>query len=256
MSNSSNSLINPYLTNKNNTEPSGPPPPEFVLKQTGFKFPNNLTNYQVVFDALPKLQIAQFTGQSPSWKNGYYDIRTSTYRVHNNIYYPPARWYNTLVSTSDFNRLPQHNTHGYVKYDGSEVTGNYGQVAYTGGNYQGGLNPGQYFTTTYDTGSADGEFLQWGFPFYLKMTQFKLRARNNDQQIKGFTLVGSNDNGATWFFIDTGNLTNVNAGQWQSRTVSTAEKYKLFRVIGRTIDNLQDWSYCQAECTGDAYTYE
>jgi len=244
------------LTNKKNIQ--NEPQLQWVLKQTNFVFPTSLINYKPIFDNLTGLQIANIQGQSHSWKNGNYDIRTSTYRIHNGQHYPPSRWYNTLVSTSDFTRLPQHNTHGYVDYEGNEITGNYGQVAYFGGNYQGGINPGQYFTTVYDTTqSVAGEYLQFGFPFYLRMFQFRLRSRHNDQQIKRFTLVGSNDNGVTWnSVVISQTLQNVNASQYQTYNFSNTEKYKLYRVIGETVDNLQDWSYMQADCKGDAYIYE
>jgi hypothetical protein len=126
-----------------------------------------------------------------------------------------------------------------------------------GSVYQGGGGPGQYQSTPYSGGTADGEFVQWKFPFYAAFTTLGIKARDAalTRAPKNCSVLGSNDE-VTWSLLGTLAYTGFGTNAWQSKSLTPGTFHRYIRVVFHSTQGAQVLNPSQLQLTFDAYTQD
>lgn len=144
----------------------------------------------------------------------------------------------------------------YPYYRMGVLQGEYTANPYGGASnsYSGGT--GFYHTTSYDGGSSvAGEWIELKTPFYmlLKSVQFKPRTDNRLRAPKEVYVLARNSTSGDWTLLATLTYAPYTNDVYQSKAVSTANKYKIIRlVITSTIGN-STLTISEAKLVYDAY---
>lgn len=88
-------------------------------------------------------------------------------------------------------------------------------------------------STTTTTGDIAGEYAQIRLPYYLILNSFSIQNAQNTNTctIKNFSLVGSNDAGATWVVLKDGLFSTSTRITTENFTTTNTVQYNYFRLI-------------------------
>jgi hypothetical protein len=237
MSSSTISTVNKYLLSSNISGPYVPPEP--TLKQSGMIFPNAFTGLATVLNNIsePNTRIVFSSNMSGTpWRdvtNGY-ELQCSSYYAGGS----PVSYYNVneaftgdvAINSKSYYFCCQ-SVQPYNYFTDGVDQGKYTQVSYSTTGYIGG-GTNYFWTTIYDTGSINGEWIQIKTPFKMLITHLHVAPRYNATQrcCKNVRVVGSDD-GNTWFFIANvlfGSFTN---SSYQIKAITTSLKFNYIRFV-------------------------
>jgi hypothetical protein len=256
MSSSTISTVNKYVLSK-----TGPViPPTYSLIQSNVTLPTSYTNLTTQMNGInieDRHVIFTPTG-SGSWRNQPHEFLCSSYlRLQDNIY-NMADMFDAENGVLTFWSAMQNPTiYNYPNYlDGVDM-GKFSQRSYNtsgvyiGGGTVNGIN--NFFTTTYNSGSANGEFIQFKFPVkvLLKSCSFTCRSGQPLQGPKDVIFLGSDD-GATWFLIQSITYDTYTNSVLQTKSITTTETYFYIRAVIVTT-RTQGAQIGECQMTFDAY---
>lgn len=126
-----------------------------------------------------------------------------------------------------------------------------------GSVYQGGGGAGQYHSTPHASGSADGEYVQWKFPFYAAFTTLGIKARDAalTRAPKNCSVLGSNDE-VTWTLLGTLLYSGFGTNAWQNRSLTVGSFHRYIRVVFHNTQGSQVLNPSQLQLTFNAYTQD
>lgn len=247
------STVNHYLLDAK----SGPPVVTYSLVESNVAFPGGYTGLTTQMNGITTSdRHITFTPSQSGWRNRPHELLCSSY----------LNWAGALYGIQDIFDADNGTTFWAAHYSGTTALVNYldgvnmgyfnGASYNSGGSYIGGgtvngIN--NYFTTVYNTGSANGEFIQLKFPVKVLLKSFDFTCRLNQQAggPKDVTIVGS-DNGTTWFWIQDlayGAYTNSTP---LTKSFTAADKYLYIRAIIKTT-RMAGVSVGELKFTFDAY---
>ena len=137
-------------------------------------------------------------------------------------------------------------------------TGTFWHCGYSGNNgytqmpynpsYIGGGSGATYYSTTIDSVSYPGEWIQIQFPFQFFLSSYSLYPSegNLNKSFKLFYIAGSN-NGTTWNMVNIQNLSSQPSTLLTTFTVTTNNSYSYYRLIinktfGDNVAELNQWN--------------
>lgn len=237
MSSSTISTVNKYLLSGEIV----PTVPTLSLKEANVTFPDTYNGLVSYFAGLTghnrRLVITMPAGQGNAWrqKSGHEIIVSSYLKVGGTDYMTYEMFDNDNGTT--FYGASWTNDDNF--YDSTNM-GKFTQASYNAsGVYIGGgtnaLSINNFYTTVFTggSGSASGEFIDWIFPYQVELNSISFLCRSNLAATapKDIILLGSNNNGSTWIFINSLTFGTYTAGTWQQTTVSTSANYSRIRCI-------------------------
>jgi hypothetical protein len=235
MSCSSVSMVGKYLLSA--AGPYVPPAP--TLKQSGMIFPSSFTGLSTVLGNISTPNTHHVFSSNMSgtaWRdvsNGY-ELWCSSYYAGGvpTAYYNVNELFSGDVSANSksywFCCQPVQPLNYFT--DGVDQ-GKYTQVSYSTTGYIGG-GTGYYWTTIYDTGSVNGEWIQLKCPFQMLLTHLHIAPRNGAPQrcCKNVYVLGSDD-GITWTFIANVLFGTYTNGAYQIKAITTSLKFYYIRLV-------------------------
>lgn len=230
-----------------------------TLRATDMEFPDSFTGmtaYMLATDLDDCVQIfsSGMTGQE-SWRDitkGYLIEVSSVTRItttdsNADLFDGTASSFWSAGSTASMYPYYRRGV-----YQGIYTANPYGGAA----NAYSGGGTGFYHTTSYGGGSTvAGEWIELRTPFRMlvKSVQFKPRTDNRLRAPKGVVVLGRNGTTADWTLLATLTYDPYTNDVFQSKTVSTADKYNSIRlVITSTIGNAT-LTISEAKLVYDAY---
>mmetsp|Transcript_18315 Transcript_18315/g.26709 ORF Transcript_18315/g.26709 Transcript_18315/m.26709 type:complete len:118 (+) Transcript_18315:388-741(+) len=100
------------------------------------------------------------------------------------------------------------------------------------GAYIGSNDTDYFFTTAYDTGSVNGEWVQIEFPYKIRVTHLSTQERATQQErtMKGCCLLGS-DNGVNFYDIDSVSFPSTQDSTLFTEAITTTKRYSILRIV-------------------------
>jgi hypothetical protein len=257
MSSSTISTVNKYLLSS-----SGPyVPPAPTLKQSGMIFPNSFTGLSTVLGNI-SLQDTHHVFSSnmtgTAWRDvsGGYELWCSSYYQGGNA---ANNWnvnelFSGVVTGITSLWFPCQPQQPYNYFTDGVDQGKYSQISYASGAYIGG-GTGYFWTTIYDSGSVNGEWIQLKCPFQILLKNLHIAPVFNARQRgpKNVYVLGSDD-GNTWAFIANVLLGTYTNGSYQIKPITTSLKFYYIRLVfPNIITTDQNLNIGDMRFTFDAY---
>jgi hypothetical protein len=242
MSSSTISTVNKYLLSS-----SGPyVPPAPTLKQSGMIFPNAFTGLSTILGNIftPNARHVFSSNMSgTAWRdvaNGY-ELDCSSYYAGTPAgvltYWSVNEAFSGIISSgSQSFWFPCQHVQPLNYFRDGVDQGKYTQTSYnTSGIYIGG-GTGYFWTTIYDTGSVNGEWIQLKTPFQMLLTHLHIAPRFGSaaRSCKNVRVLGSDD-GITWSFIGDVIFGTFTDGSYQIKPVTTSLKFYYIRLVFRDV---------------------
>jgi hypothetical protein len=235
MSSSTISTVNKYLLSS-----SGPyVPPGPTLKQSGMIFPSSFTGLSTVLGNIyaPNTHHVFSSNMSgTAWRDvsDGYELWCSSYYAGGAtpIYYNVNELFSgDVASGSNSFWFCCQPAQPYNYFTDGVDQGKYTQVSYSTTGYIGG-GTGYYWTTIYDTGSVNGEWIQLKCPFQMLLKNLHIAPRNGAPQrcCKNVRVLGSDD-GITWSFIANVLFGTYTNGSYQIKPITTSLKFYYIRCV-------------------------
>jgi hypothetical protein len=250
------STVNMYLLNK-----SGPPPPPLVytLVQSNVAFPGGYSGLTTQLNGITTAnRRITFTPEGTgSWRNQPHELLCSSYLNWVGTMYGIQDIFDANTGTTSFWAASFNGPNALVNYlDGTDM-GNFNGASYnSSGTYIGGgvVNGiDNFFTTIYDSTSANGEYIQFKFPVKVLLKSFDLVCRNT-QPLSGpkdVVIVGSN-NGSSWTLIQTLAYSTYTNNTYQTKSFTASDKYFYIRCVIKTT-RMAGVAIGECKFTFDAY---
>jgi hypothetical protein len=256
MSSSTISTVNKYLLSS-----SGPyvPPPTYTLIQSNVAFPAGYTGLTTQMNSITTTdrRIVFTPTGTGSWRNQPHELLCSSYLNWAGTMYGIQDIFDNNTTASSFWAGHFNGPNALVNYlDGVDM-GYFNGASYnSAGNYIGGgvVNGiDNYFTTIYNSGSANGEYIQFKFPVKVLLKSFDIMCRNT-QPLSGpkdVVIVGSN-NGSSWTLIQTLAYSTYTNGVYQTKSFTASDKYFYIRCV-ITTTRMAGVAIGECKFTFDAY---
>jgi hypothetical protein len=158
------------------------------------------------------------------FKNGNYSFSASSERQNQAF---ARQMFDTNAAawqSQAYNFNEQPDSHGYV----------YIQNAYNGINndYVGGGTGFYWNTFIQGVGNAGGEWFQITYPYSFKLSDYTLKSTVIGRLCDKIYIVGSNDNGTTWYLVDDRHTLDLGSGILSiSYTCSNPAYYTTYRCV-------------------------
>jgi hypothetical protein len=240
MSSSTISTVNKYLLSS--TGPYVPPGPNNNPIETNQVFPYDGNGVDgelktTLVNTTPYKTIHNFSLSTYSnIKNGDYILRSSSAVGLNNNQMDAQMLFTSHVNmnysgTFMFGRVPANPTwNGF--YNDAGVFKSYTQNPFNTLTYLGG-GTGFFYTTTYDTGSVNGEWIEIKFPYKARIKSISCKpvAGNYVYGPRAGKVLGSDD-GTTWFYIGDYSSTSTPANVfYKSEFVTNTKRFQYIRFV-------------------------
>ena len=261
MSNSTTTLINKYFLFKKRIVDLGPPP-VISVEYTNVTYPDDFPGVSTYFLGLEldDCYVPYTVSTSGDYKDGNYELYCSSY-YYNDQNGLDAHNYNLFVGTASeiYNSWSAVGRPAGNFYDKGVARQTYTQVAYVSGTgeYVGGGPSSTFYTTIYNGGSVNGEWIELKYPFKVKLTELNAKARTNylDRAVKDMTILGSND-GTTWELIQSVTYTDYGNDIWNVKTITTNDKYYIIRMVIQSSISDRNLSIGEIQLKFNAYVEE